>query len=305
MTGAAAAEPEKLSTEAIKSTLSGTIFELDTPLGTKVPIRFSSNGLMAGEAGALAGFLGAERDRGRWWVADDRLCMKWFRWFDADTNCFSLRQQGKIIYWQEQGGRSGTATIAGRFEKEPVRPVFAAAAAPTPSPDAFSNVSRFASSAPFAHSAAEMHAASAPPVPQPAPQPPAREPAKLPSEPARVQPKKPEQEKAVVPPPPVEARRPRPQQTARTVARPPSRQPASPTFRVARVEIDDVLNVREGPSEYHPRVGAIAPDGRGIEIVGPCQGLWCPIRHGRVSGWVNTYYLTRDDSGPTAIATSR
>ena len=68
-----------------------------------------------------------------------------------------------------------------------------------------------------------------------------------------------------------------------------------PTFQVARVEIFDVLNVRSGPTEYHPRVGAIPPHGTGVRITGSCEGDWCPIRHGAVSGWVNSYYLDEEN----------
>ena len=119
LANAATAQPSKLVGESIKETITGAILELDTPLGTKVPVRFSSNGLMAGEAGPLGSYLGADRDRGRWWVANDRLCMKWFKWFEAGTHCFDLQQDGQQIWWQEQSGKSGTARIAGRFEEVP------------------------------------------------------------------------------------------------------------------------------------------------------------------------------------------
>ena len=80
-------------------------------------------------------------------------------------------------------------------------------------------------------------------------------------------------------------------------AAPPTAAPkvAMPSFRVVRVEEDDVLNVRSGPSEYYTPVGRIPPEGRGVRIVGQCVAFWCPIRHGRVSGWVNRYYLAEED----------
>jgi uncharacterized protein YraI len=71
---------------------------------------------------------------------------------------------------------------------------------------------------------------------------------------------------------------------------------AARTFRVVRVAEDDMLNVRSGPSEYTRPVGVIAPGGRGVTITGPCQGYWCPIRHGGIAGWVNSYYLEDDRS---------
>lgn len=312
LAAAAAAEPARLSGDTIRSTLAGAIFELDTPLGTKVPVRFSSNGLMAGEAGTLASVLGAERDRGRWWVANDRLCMKWFRWFEAETHCFNLRQEGKLIHWEEPGGRSGTATIAGRFEKEPVRPVVASAISPS-SRQSLNEVSHFASAVPVQRPPEATEQAA---VAIQAPAPAAPE-AKVSSTPAEAEPAAPESSpagpqqqpdppKAKVAPPPVRARRSSPP-PVKSTKRPsaPSELERQATFRVARVEQGDVLNVRDGPSEYHTPVGGISPDGRGIRIVGICRGLWCPIRHGRVSGWVNAYYLAAEYPGPAVRTSSR
>ena len=52
--------------------------------------------------------------------------------------------------------------------------------------------------------------------------------------------------------------------------------------------------MRSGPSEYHDAVGAIPPQGRGIDIVGECYETWCPIRLNHLEGWVNRSYLTED-----------
>ena len=60
--------------------------------------------------------------------------------------------------------------------------------------------------------------------------------------------------------------------------------PAQVSFRVAGVGDGDTLNVRSGPSEFHPSVGRIAPGGRGVQIVGACREEWCPVRHGRLKG---------------------
>jgi hypothetical protein len=67
-----------------------------------------------------------------------------------------------------------------------------------------------------------------------------------------------------------------------------------PSFRVTRVAGDDALIVRSGPSEYHPSVGVIPPDGKGVLIIGVCRDLWCPVRHRHSIGWVNRYYLADD-----------
>jgi uncharacterized protein YraI len=61
------------------------------------------------------------------------------------------------------------------------------------------------------------------------------------------------------------------------------------------VESGDELNVRSGPSEFHQTVGTIPSEGRGVRLVGDCDGLWCPVRYGHLSGWVNANYLAEED----------
>ena len=72
--------------------------------------------------------------------------------------------------------------------------------------------------------------------------------------------------------------------------------PVQVSFRVSGVIDGDTLNVRSGPSENHPPVGRIPASGRGVHIVGTCRDTWCPIKHGRLKGWVNRYYLAEDVS---------
>ncbi len=106
-----AAQPVKLTSDAIKTTIAGSQLELDTPLGSTVSVRFNRDGLMSGDAKELASLLGAAKDRGRWWVASDQLCYKWFRWFDAEPRCLAIKQEAKRIFWQRDDGENGTATI--------------------------------------------------------------------------------------------------------------------------------------------------------------------------------------------------
>lgn len=111
----ARAEPVPLSNDALKAAVSGSLVEIDTPLGTTLPIRFGSDGLVAAEAGALAPILGSRKDRGRWWVDADKLCTKWFRWFDAQVRCLTITQEGSRIYWRKiDDGETGTATLVER-----------------------------------------------------------------------------------------------------------------------------------------------------------------------------------------------
>lgn len=108
---AAFARPVPLTGDDLKKSLSGALIEMDTPLGTTIPVRFGTDGLVSGEAGELAPLLGSARDRGRWWIDGDRICSKWFRWFDAEPQCLSVQQDGTRLFWQEDNGKKGTATL--------------------------------------------------------------------------------------------------------------------------------------------------------------------------------------------------
>ena len=108
---AAFAGPVALSGDDLKRSLNGALIEMDTPLGTKIPVRFGTDGLVSGEAGDLAPLLGSARDRGRWWIDGDRICSKWFRWFDAEPQCLSVQQDGDRLFWQQDNGKKGTATL--------------------------------------------------------------------------------------------------------------------------------------------------------------------------------------------------
>jgi hypothetical protein len=110
--GPACAQPVDLGDEALKQTVVGKTVHLDTPFGVAIPITYHGNGLMSGKAGVLEYFLGAQADRGRWWVANGKLCQKWFKWLDAEPSCMRLKQDGNKILWRRDDGLSGTATIA-------------------------------------------------------------------------------------------------------------------------------------------------------------------------------------------------
>ena len=110
--GPAFAQPVDLGDEGLKQTVTGKTVHLDTPFGVAIPITYHGNGLMSGKAGVLEYFLGAQADRGRWWVANGKLCQKWFKWLDAEPSCMQLKQDGNKILWRRDDGLSGTATIA-------------------------------------------------------------------------------------------------------------------------------------------------------------------------------------------------
>jgi hypothetical protein len=106
------AERVSLEGDALKRTVTGNTVNLDTPLGIAIPITFHGNGTMSGQAGVLAYILGTEKDRGRWWVENGKLCQRWFNWLDAKPNCMRVQQDGHKFFWQADDGKSGTATIA-------------------------------------------------------------------------------------------------------------------------------------------------------------------------------------------------
>lgn len=309
----ATAEPIRMTDDAIRQQLtSSAVLEIDTPLGLTIPVRFSSNGIVSGEAGAMASMLGAAKDRGRWWTDRDQLCVKWFRWFDAKARCITLRRDGQRVYWQEASGESGTATIVENA-------LVAAAPVAKPTSDRKIDVVATDMTTPPAMTTAEVssptltdaspaadempslrfaaaslsEAVSSPPPEADSPsklgvgETTAEEPTPPPAFNAKpVSSSLPSTEKP--------ARQPR-QIPLRNQARAAKTQTwAEASFRVAGVNVGDTLNVRRGPSEFHVTVGSISPKARGVRIVGECRELWCPIRYGRVAGWVNRYYLAED-----------
>lgn len=302
-----------------RAMMPGALLEIDTPLHISIPVKVSTNGIVSGEAGALGLTLGATKDRGRWWTEGDKLCVKWFRWFDAKPRCMVLQREGNKVYWQEGSGESGTAMLteanqivavsdsklaANAVPKVRVSPANTEATAPPATGTmgtaeepsvrvataALTNV--IAAIEPVERPAISKLGAGIPSVDaenklvaQPA-EPVTATPTPLPA--------RSERRKAVAP----GARQPK---VAAGATRQ-SEQSAKPAqlFRIAGVQAGDELNVRSGPAEYHSAVGGIPPDGHKVKIVGECHGVWCPIRHGSVVGWVNRYYLKDEGASPDA-----
>lgn len=274
---------ERLTTPAqIQSTVAGATLELDTPIGSVLPVMFGDDGALSGNAGSrLSFFLGSSSDQGRWWIANDRLCYQWRVWFRGEKNCMKLRVDGARVAWTRDDGETGTATIvkravmaeaAAQTPATPVAPQIAAAeaqppaklAAPsalggplaTPVPAQKAEVERAApqSAAPTAKSAKTVARAAD-----------SWNTATIPAKPAQ------------------------PQNVA-SAAIPASTNPG-PSYRVRKVRADDTLNVRNAPDAASAISGRLPHDAREIRIIGTCIGLWCPIRRGTVSGWVNRLYL--------------
>jgi hypothetical protein len=284
-----AAGQVKLTSEAIKTTVAGSLVELDTPIGTTVSVRFGQDGIMSGNAGALAAVLGAAKDRGHWWSANDQLCFKWFRWFDAEERCVSINQDAKRIFWQKADGETGTGTIVeqGKPVSKPAPRITVAEVKAKQSP-APSHTPRKVATSVEQPSASPLAVVHVTPVKFVAP--PAREQTQAPS-------------LALDVPAPHPAVRPRPlvattvvpKTSAAAKAKPSaSAKEASKQFRVAGVNASDTLYVRNGPSEDYKSVGEIAYDGRGIMILGTCAIDWCHVKHRNLTGWVNRRYLVAD-----------
>lgn len=261
---ATAAEPKLLDGAALREMVGGATVELDTPIGSKIPMRYTTDGRVSGEAPNLAFYLGSTSDRGTWWVSGDQLCQKWKTWFDAAAHCLELRQTGDTIHWRRDDGKTGTATVI-RRDPPPVQiasmtllsPQAAPAAAKTPEP----------TTPPPKSEASPAVAKPAKPKPAVAPPVPAAASAKVSmAPPVRIEPKP---EMAPLP-----------------------QRADQPTFRVSGVDEDDHLFVRRGPSSDYPAIGAIPPQARGVQITGQCQQEWCPILHRGTGGWVNSYYLS-------------
>jgi Bacterial SH3 domain len=265
-----------LSGDEIKQTVAGAVFEVDAPLGAKLPISYAEDGRMSGEAGALAYHLGSPTDRGSWWVSSNRLCQKWRRWFDGAVHCLRLSQEGTRIFWLRDDGEAGTASIVSRagralFQPDHRRQQEARANAAKPAVTAPSAAAILSQPAPAASARGDVDVADEVQGSQP------------PSKSQAAAPVKSEELRSSL-------------RMAAASVKPPSGSVAQPTrslpsFRVAGVDDDDVLNVRDGPSADHSVIGRIAPDAAGIKIVGSCISAWCPIQHRGITGWVNSVYL--------------
>ncbi len=68
-------------------------------------------------------------------------------------------------------------------------------------------------------------------------------------------------------------------------------------YNVTGVAASDVLNVRSGPGTSHDIIGSLAPNARGIEVIGVNQDQrWGRVSMGEFSGWASMRFLTR--TGP-------
>lgn len=107
------AAAEKLQGAALQSFISGKRIYLAVPLGGEIPLTYRPGGVVdgSGEAVGLGRYM-TPKDRGRWWVAGDRLCQKWQKWYDGKTFCFTVaRIAENRIRWVRDDGKSGVARL--------------------------------------------------------------------------------------------------------------------------------------------------------------------------------------------------
>lgn len=258
-TGAEAARA-LLSEQEISSLVTGASIEIDTPLGTKVPVHYGPDGELFGRARQLALYLGAMADSGRWWVSSDRLCHKWNRWLNSEPRCLRLQKEGQLIRWWTEDGTSGTALIT-----QPAIEVDATTKLHILKPETMTTpvvaVAAPATQLPADGTTGTWHSSTSAQLPA------AQRPAPI-------------------------ATPSTPRTQAKAAAEP--KRPADLTYVVANVERDDVLNVRSGPSTEFDVIGELAPGSRGVSITGACRSGWCPVQHRAASGWVNRTYLALD-----------
>ncbi|MCA3554068.1 MAG: hypothetical protein IOC69_00610 [Aestuariivirga sp.] len=110
---AAPAAAGKLAGAELQSFISGKRVYLAAPLGGEIPLTYRAGGVVdgSGEAAGLGKYM-TPKDRGRWWVAGERLCQKWQQWYGGKTFCFTVTKlSGNKIKWVRDDGRSGVARL--------------------------------------------------------------------------------------------------------------------------------------------------------------------------------------------------
>ena len=81
--------------DAIKQLFPGN-FEAEVK-GYDMLITGSTDGMLKGKAFH-------RRDRGRWWVKDDSLCVAWKNWTDGEPVCGAITQEGDWFFSQNEKG---------------------------------------------------------------------------------------------------------------------------------------------------------------------------------------------------------
>ena len=279
-----------LQSAEITELVSGSTVNIDTPLDVPLPLRFEPDGSLHGTAGKLEFYLKTPTDQGKWWVADNQLCQKWRRWFDAKTTCLSLSRDGGKYAWVRDDGTKGTASIVA---KPPSIVAMIASklapAAPTPrglgGPEAQAEDQTAKAVSPVVKRLATAPTAAAPTASMRTPVAPGITPKILAARAAIVPPRAAESAPVVAAVPAVA------EPARQTTAVNQASGVRGITYRVVKVAANDTLNVRGSPNDMARVLGTVPPNGRGLTMLGSCAGYWCPVRYGAMTGWVSRYYL--------------
>ncbi len=106
------AQAQQLAGQALHKAVAGKTVYIATPLG-EVPIRYSRSGRVSSRTElALLDGESTAADRGRWWVSESRLCLRWRNWMGGKTHCFTMRRLSPtVVRWRRDDGKSGTARL--------------------------------------------------------------------------------------------------------------------------------------------------------------------------------------------------
>jgi hypothetical protein len=100
--------------DALRKLVAGRTIALSSPIG-EVPITYRTDGSLVGKAPLVqAALSGPNRDQGRWWIADNRVCQQWSAWLDGKRHCYAMRLVGETVHWRRDDGRTGTARLVSR-----------------------------------------------------------------------------------------------------------------------------------------------------------------------------------------------
>jgi hypothetical protein len=96
----------------IRAAVAGKTVYIQSPMG-EIPIRYNSNGTLLGRTElALLDGESTTTDRGRWWVVNNKLCIRWQNWMEAKPYCFTMHRLGKnTVRWYRNDGESGIARL--------------------------------------------------------------------------------------------------------------------------------------------------------------------------------------------------
>ncbi len=285
-------------------TFTDVTVRFQTPLGVALPVRFHGDRSLSGNSGSIARQLGAETDRGRWWVADAHLCQKWNVWFDATTNCVRVFRSGSQITWKGPDGKSGRGTIVKRtmLTQKPKRrlPRPSALGAPVPKLDQLTStpkeraIGRYSQPLHDNQQTYEISTAHR------------NKPILIVAYPSASSQVIGEVGSSTFQLPgwgactngwcPVVYHGQHGWMQQKYLKR--GGGIASQgyvggglLYRVSNVRSWDVLNVRDQPTASSPIVGQLGFNERNIKLIGACRKLWCPVRLGGQRGWVNSHYL--------------